>query len=492
MDRFSHQKEVRNKAKEENVCVFHDCGSGKTVSALDIIVDEKAKGNTPALVVAPIRLIEDAWLSDAKDFHPDLDIASGYHKTRAKRLKLLMEDHEVTVINPETLKNHFELIQQKKFKVMIKDESSDLKSNTSQNTRATLALAGFKNRAKCGVSFDASYTIPVRHALTATPAPNSPYEYWAQIKLVTGPGDCVFSDNFYTFRAKYFSEIDLGNRRKMHKFRKGTFEEFCHRLAEVAHVCRKSDVLDLPPQTRRLHDIELEGAERRAYDRMKDDLVLRLKNETVLASSALVEVMKLRQLTSGFVYGEDTTHSIGMSKVKYLSELMRDNATDQQIIWINFRQEAEMLKHMPNSALLAGDIPMDTQMATIKDFKAGNLQYLLANQQSVSHGLTFVNCHRSSYFSLNYSYELMKQSMDRIHRIGQKKECLYDFLMAKDTIDKVVYGANAAKEKMVNEFLAYLVGIQNGATVDKTECQDLFSVTQSQILKRESLRHLRE
>ncbi|GAG25185.1 unnamed protein product, partial [marine sediment metagenome] len=259
---------------------------------------------------------------------------------------------------PETLKNHFDIIQAKKFKVMIKDESSDLKSNTSQNTRATLALAGFKNRAKGGKSYDASYVIPVRHALTATPAPNSPYEYWAQIKLVTGPGNAVFADNFYTFRAKYFNEIDLGNRRKMHKFRKGTFEEFSHRLAEVAHVCRKQDVLDLPPQTRQIHSIELEGAERRAYDRMKEDLLVRLKGETILASTALVEVMKLRQLSSGFLYGETESHTIGLSKVKYLSEIMRDDADSQRIIWINFRQEAEMLKGLPNSALLAGDIPM--------------------------------------------------------------------------------------------------------------------------------------
>ncbi|GAG26366.1 unnamed protein product, partial [marine sediment metagenome] len=60
-----------------------------------------------------------------------------------------------------------------------------------------------------------------------------------------------------------------------------------------------------------------------------------------------------------------------------------------------------------------------------------------------------------------------------------------------DTIDQVVYKANAAKETMVNEFLAYLVGIQDGTHVDPAGCQDLFSVTQSQILKRESLKHLR-
>ena len=86
---FEHQKIVRRKATEGNVCMFHDCGAGKTLSTLDIIADEKAKGNTPALVVCPIRLIEDAWLEDAKIFHPELDIASAYHKVAKKTFRLI-------------------------------------------------------------------------------------------------------------------------------------------------------------------------------------------------------------------------------------------------------------------------------------------------------------------------------------------------------------------------------------------------------------------
>ncbi len=490
MNRFDHQQHVRNKAKEGNVCIFHDCGVGKTLVALDIIADEKAKGNTPALIVCPIRLIKEAWMSDAAEFHPNLDIAPVYHKDPIKRKTMLYEDHEVQVTNPNTFKSMFNDILAKGYKVFIKDESSDLKDNTSQNTRAALAIAGFKNKKKGGIGFDHTKPVPIRHALSATPAPNQPSEYWGQIKLCTGPGNEVFSDNFYSFRGRFFYSINVGHKQKMWKFRKQMFEEFCHKLAEVAHVCRKKDVLDLPEQIFQLHEVQMDDSEQAAYDTMKNELVLRFTNETILATSALTEIMKLRQITSGFCYGENGTHRIGMSKLKYLTELLSKRA-DQQIIWINFREEAEALKWLPNSNLLIGNIPMDRQMEIIKDFKQGNLQYIIANQASISHGLTFVNCHRATYFSQNYSYELMKQSRDRIHRIGQKYECLYDYLLTRKTVDGVIYRANLVKEKMVNEFLAYLVDIQNNRKATPTFCNNIFSTTHTQILKKETMRHLR-
>jgi len=488
--RYSHQKEVRSRAETGNCCLFHDCGVGKTLTALDIIADEIAKGNAPCLVVAPIRLIHDAWMSDAAKFHPGLDIQAVYHKNPKKRKEQLYADHEVQVTNPETFKNHFTDIQAKKYRVLFKDESSDLKSNTSQNTRATLAVAGFKNRAKDGKSYDHSYVIPVRHALTATPAPNQPSEYWAQIKFCTGPGNQVFSDNFYSFRGRFFYSIDLGNKRKKWIFRKDMFDEFCHKLAEIAHVHRKCDMPGLPAQHHKVHDITLGSQEQAAYDKLKKDLVIRFADETVLATTALTEIMKLRQISSGFIYGEKETHLIGSTKADYMFQLLK-GVSDQHIIWINFRQEAEALKHLHGSELLIGSIPLERQMDIIKDFKAGNLQHIIANQQSISHGLTFINSWDATYFSQNYSYELMKQSRDRQHRIGAIHDCNYNYLLAKGTVDNIVYRANLAKEAMVNKFLACLVDIQNGTQPDTTGCNTIFNTTHTQMIKRGVMGHLK-
>jgi SNF2 family DNA or RNA helicase len=74
-------------------------------------------------------------------------------------------------------------------------------------------------------------------------------------------------------------------------------------------------------------------------------------------------------------------------------------------------------------------------------FKSGEIQYLVANPASADKGLTLTNAHISIYFSLNWSYELFKQSMERIYGdvSKQPKHCMYYVFIADNSIDGVIY-----------------------------------------------------
>jgi len=460
MKLFAHQKEALNHAREGNLALFHDCGCGKTCTALNIIRHWKAKGVSPALVVCPLSIIEAAWIEDCAKFAPELSITSLWlPQTSNRRLKqislLLDEDFDIYVANYETFKTLLPKIKRKQFQVLIVDESSKMKCPTSQITRALLSLAGITTRGKGGVKFYADETIPHRYLLSGTPAPNDESEYWAQVKFITGEGNDVFNDNFYAFRSRYFFSIPLGRTgQNIWKFRKDTKQEFTDRLSEVAHVVHKQDAVDLPPQIHEKRYIELSKEERKAYDKLKNDLVLEFADEMVLASSALVEVMKLRQLTSGFCYGEDT-HQVGKSKLNELKALLEEIGDKQVIIWCNFRHEiATLFKELVNcDALWSGSVDRD---ATIRNFQQGKIKYLIANPQSAAHGLTFTNCSYAIYYSLNYSYELQRQSQDRIHRIGQRSKCTYYYLIAKNTVDELIYRTVNGKAELSKEVLNYL------------------------------------
>jgi SNF2 family DNA or RNA helicase len=230
-------------------------------------------------------------------------------------------------------------------------------------------------------------------------------------------------------------------------------------LAKVTHVVRKEDALDLPKQTHEVRRVTLGPAECKAYNALKEDLVLRFSDETILATHALVEIMKLRQITSGFVYGETGTHQVGKSKLNELKDLLEEIGDKQVIIWCNFKEEMnavyETLKDsrgLPMASVLTGD----NRQEVIDAFKSGWSKYLIANPQSAGHGLTFVNCSYAIYFGLNYSYELLKQSQDRIHRIGQKVPCTYYYLLADRSIDEVIYKSLLHKSEMSTEVLNYL------------------------------------
>lgn len=470
---YRHQIEALERAKKQNLALFHECGCGKTFTALKIIeywknqYAEKRNGSSTAdrhnaagssfsaLAVCPLSILESAWIEDCRKFTPDLSIVSLWSQRPLQRLRRLREAYDIYLINYELFKTLFEEIQAKGFDTLIVDESSKMKAHDSQITKALLAMAGVRSR-NYGTRFPVGRTIPHRYILSGTPAPNDRSEYWSQITFLS-PGQ-AFSDNFYAFRGRYFvprplgrTGINLWDFTKDRRLQK----QFQERMAPWCHVVRKADAVDLPEQVNLIRKVELSKNERKAYETFRNELALRFAGEEILASSALTEIMKLRQLTGGFCYGAAGTHLTGRSKLNELLGLLEEIGDKPVIIWCSFRHEIEeILRAIPDAAALWSGC--GEREKVIGDFKMGKCRYLAANPQSAGHGLTFTNCRDAIYFSLNYSWELQKQSQDRIHRIGQNRKCTYTYLIAKDTIDELIYETVTKKKKISEEVLKYL------------------------------------
>ena len=457
MQLFKHQQEGLALGTEGNRAFFWECGTGKSCLGLTLIARHKANGTGPALVVCPLSIIESAWIADCRAFTPELSIVSLWHKKPAERYKRLCESHDVYVANFETFKSLYESIVEKGFEILIVDESSKMKDPRSQITKALMSLAGFgPKRPTRKNPFSRKEPISWRYVLSGTPAPNDESEYHQQIKFITGTGNWCFDDNFYSFRGWYFRTIPLGlTGQNRYEFYKHMQTEFMEAMAPVTHVVRKADALDLPGQFHEIRKVHLSVREQNAYDILKTELLLEYGGQTVLAQTALTEIIKLRQLTSGFAYSDGQVVQTGASKLKELKSLLEEIGPHQVIIWANFKYEIrQLLDALPGSGALWSET--NDRDETITNFKAGRLRYLIANPQSAGHGLTFVNCRYAVYFSLNYSYELHKQSQDRIHRIGQKHNTTYFYLLADKTIDEAIYAAVQKKEDLSSAVLECL------------------------------------
>jgi SNF2 family DNA or RNA helicase len=455
MKLYQHQIDGITIGRRANRAFFWDCGTGKTCLMIHLIRHWKAKGVGPCLVVAPLSIIESAWLEDIAKFAPELSAVSLWSKNPNERSKRLAKDYDIYIANFETFKYLYPEIVKKRFGLLVVDESSKMKQHNSQITRALLSLAGINCRTKNGKRYYSDWIIPRRFILSGTPAPNDPIEYWPQIKVITGPGNKVFSDNFYSFRGYYCRSIPISPVCKRWVFKKSMQKEFMDKMAEITHIVKKEDAVDLPQQIHIVRKVYLSDEEQNAYDTLKNDLVLRYAGQQILASSAVVEIMKLRQLTSGFAYTDSGFIKTGTSKLYELKELLEEIGNNQVIIWANFQYEISLLlKELPDSAALwSGTLDREE---TISDFKSGKYQYLIAHPASGAHGLTFTNCCYSVYFSMNYSYELTEQSINRTHRIGQIKPCTYYYILAHRTLDEAIYRAVHKKQELSNSILNYL------------------------------------
>lgn len=428
MKLFAHQKEAIEFAKK-NCAIFHDCGLGKTRTAIEIF---KSHETNFCLVIAPISLLESAWEEDIKKFStiPFVNVRKKIEHVEGRHFLLVNYEY---LLNDEKRMKLLNNIPQDS--MVIVDESSRMKNYKSKTTKILLSLRDH---------------FKYRYIMSGTPTPNSEMEYWAQMEFIE-PG--IFG-SFFKFRNTFFhlsrgKDIMQGRfmpPRDMQKlFMSGwkyqitpsNRNRLLSKIAPLCHVRKKEDCLDLPDEIDEVRLIELK-TERKHYDEMKRHLITEIKGRMVTAQVALAKIMKLRQICAGFAYHDENPLEVGSSKQIELLDLLDELGEQQVIIWGQFHFEInKLLSILPSSCSLYAKTV--DRMDSINGFKEGRYKYLVAHPRSAAHGLTFVNCSTQIFFSIDYSYEMFEQARARIHRAGQKNNCTYIYLLAKDTIDEHIY-----------------------------------------------------
>jgi SNF2 family DNA or RNA helicase len=292
--------------------------------------------------------------------------------------------------------------------------------------------------------------------------------------------DWIFNQSFFGFRNNYFHLARGGQVMQMHGqvitrdlmrdiMRKGwKYEITKENLAKLmGHLepyvfrARKEECLDLPDQIDEVRRVELSGDQARVYRDMKRDLIAELKGSFVTAPVALTKLIKLREIASGFAIDtQGRTVDIGASaKLTELEQVLEEAGRQQVIIWCNFKWENEKIQEL----LTSKEKTFSTLYSDTKDkdesirmFKEGISQYLVANPHSAAHGLTLVNSSMEVFFSLDYSWEYYEQAKARIHRAGQVNKCTYIHIVAKNTIDEQILKVLRSKSdvnQIVEEYL---------------------------------------
>lgn len=266
--------------------------------------------------------------------------------------------------------------------------------------------------------------------------------------------------NFFRFRNTFFFATGFGgySYKPMH----GAQEAIMERVSKQAFSVKKDDCLDLPDRVFETRYVYMDEIQQKAYDMMKKENILEFKNSITLAANELAKIMKLRQVTSGYSINKDGIPIfISDTKINALKELLEEIPEDKQVIvWVNFHFEIHRLKEEfeDSACTLYGDMPQKEKIKSIEDFQSGKYRLLLAHPLSGGLGLTFVNCHFVVWFSLNYSQEQYSQANDRVYRIGQKNKVTYFTLLAKDTVDELIYKVLDKKADLMNECLSMLKG----------------------------------
>jgi SNF2 family DNA or RNA helicase len=419
-------------------------GLGKTIGLLATIAAVKAGGFAGrVVVVAPKSILWSAWARDAEQF-TELKVVVCWAGSAAKRRKLIEQDADIYVLNYEAFKVHHLELLGRGVDWLVCDESSKAKD---PNTQISKILFWFSQR------------VSRVHMLSGTPAPNSPHEYFAQVRCID---PSIFGTSYYRFLSTYFvpEKRFIEGKERIIGWRMPWQAEagFRAKLAKCWWTLRASDCLDLPAETDVIRDVTLGPAEAECYVNLLQEMKHQWEDGQVTHVEANTRSMKLRQITGGHLYEkEGIVRTVGDSKLSILMELLEELGKAQVVIWAEFRAEinrivCELGVKGKGVGKIDGSVHAADRAARIAEFQAGKLQYLACHPAAGAHGITLTAARYDVFYSLSFSLEQHQQARKRIHRVGQHWPVTHHYLLCPGTVDgrvlKVLRGKGSAAEEM--------------------------------------------
>ena len=452
---FQHQRDALTAgAKHRDFAYFMEMGTGKTKVAIDNANYMKQNSWIDwAVVIAPNSVYRN-WIGEIQKHshgavihvHKDKEIYGDVrHPERHLKWFLINVEALSHKSGVDKLKN---LLSRKGVNhLMILDESTTIKNRSAKRTRNICKLGKL-----------AEY----RRILTGSPITKSPLDLYTQCEFLS-PHLLGF-DSFFTFRARYavMQQIEMGGRQMLFPKYYTNLDELTHKLKAFSFRVKKKDCLDLPDKLYTVRKINLTAKQAEIYNRLKRYAYATINQDEVSFANKLTEILRLHQVTNGFVKSDDGTIQVfdDCPKLKELMEILEETE-GKFIIWANYVQNIKTIiekikeKYGADSVVsIFGEVSTeDRQQAVSKFQNDSSCRFFVGNPSTGGYGLTLTSASYVVYFSNSYNLEVREQSEDRAHRIGQDKNVTYIDLITENTIDEFIVSALDKKLKLSAETL---------------------------------------
>jgi len=427
--------------KSKSVAILAEMGTGKTLISIGIAGYLYLHNDiSKLLIVAPLSITkvwEEEFLKFA-DFDYQLRVLEGTTYKKQETLRNLFGNKlQVAVVNYESCWRMEKEITEWKPDMIICDESSKIKNPQAKQSKALHRLG--KN---------SKHNI----ILTGTPVTNNPLDFFSQYKFLD---DSVFGSSYYSFRARYAVMGGYGNYQVIgYK----NLQELTGKAHNIAFRITKKEALDLPEQVDVIRTIDLESTARAIYNRVEQESYAELEHGEIITTNVLTKLLRLSQITGGFVKDEFNEFVEQVSEVKLdaLKEIVEEciDADKKLVVFARFIPEIDeitkMLKRLGvRYSMIRGDVK-DRASEVDKFQNDQDVKVFVGQLQTTGMGLTLTAADTAVFYSLSYNFADYEQAKARIHRIGQKNNCTYIHLIAKNTIDEKVMEALKSKKNIAD------------------------------------------
>lgn len=489
--------------------LFYACGLGKT----KIVVDwQRATGVYP-LILCP-KIVLRVWAHEAlrHGIGQEYKVIDALSKKEKEAQLRDASSYGGVVITYDSAKRYEEALMGIAYDAIVADESHCIKAMSSERTKVALRLSQKAVR---------------RVIMSGTPSTGNPCDMYPQLRFLS---PVFMPESYWHFRNRHCM-FNASNKHIVTGYK--NLDVLNQRVQLVALRRTKKECLDLPEQYVIDVLVSLYPAQRTFYntlilsDEFKDLTEALLQDQQVLTERGLVDIAnaavlvnKLLQVTGGFVYMKAETATLcntcehmhrcvkervtaytaacvkapkalppliqrmkGNAKLDTLMDKLDEILSDEHhkcIIWGQFHPELDWIEEALKAHWAARKeaftlVRVDGRTTNVQkkaeQFNTDPLCRVYLGQVETGVGITLNAANYMIYYSLPWKLLAYDQSLDRNHRVGQRRDVTVFRLIGKGTID-VHVARGLSQKRVVSETLTAALTCSRCSRVKACLAQD--------------------
>ena len=450
-------EDVKFIAARKNCACFNEQRTGKTPTALRSLLERDIN---KFLIVAPASTIY-TKANEVRRWNNQTCIVVDGTATKRKELIESWKDgglvisyeclREVTRYNEDkheyTVTGDLHYIKKhlKDIEACILDEAHRIKNHKSKQAEAMFSLSG----------------IPIKIALTGTPAPNKQHEifsilHWLFPNIFTGYWR--FIDYYFIQETRWNAN---GEYTEISTFQRGKDLELQQFLKVVSTRRLRASVMEwLPDKDYETIKLECTKEQNKYMQEIKDNF--EIGDETVMAVNILDVLIKTRQLC----LSPQVLELKGSSpKVDWIKQYLKDYPEKKILIFSNFTKWLKLLaKELNCDNLIIGETSKARREQLKNDFQNGKIKLLLLNIKAAKEGITLDTASTAIFTDKYPPVGDIQQAEDRfVATTKDKKDTGHTIinLIMKDSYEENIeklLNNNASDIDVINNYINYLKG----------------------------------
>ena len=423
---YKHQvdalrKMLRDPCKSVGAGLFMEMGTGKTKTVIDYACIKNLEDEIDRVfIVAPLSVLG-VWNREIRLHAPENTIewrAVNYDKLAFKRY---FEEYCIWVRDKRTL--------------LVFDESHKIKNPQAKRTRAAFVLSKLSTRVI---------------VMTGTPIEKHPLDLYSQMKVID---EAIVGNSWGAFKKTYAVWGGYGGYQLLKYM---NLDRLKLRVDPFIFQAKKKDCLDLPKKSHQIVPVQLTTS-RKVYETMAKESIVEFEGLEVEATVVLTRLLRLSQITGGWLSSEDRKVQVGTEKIDAFAELlteMQESDVQKVVVFVRFLNDlagvSKVCKELGYGVLpLHGKISQEQRDRFVARFEETSEPYVFVSQISAgSLGISLTAANVAIFYSHSYSSIEYQQAQDRLHRIGQSRPVTYYHLLAEDTVDEAVWLALKTKKRV--------------------------------------------